>query len=268
MIDYSEIYPDNPQLGPYIESFVIVRLNTPEIDSKLLLSRPGASLLFSSIPLVVNRSLSDTSVVIGIGTKPSLLEWEGTSSGYGLLVKFSPYGLSRFTTIPIPSLVNTATAASKLLGNSVHQLTSQLVNTDDVTGQIELVEDFLMARLIEPTETDRRMFKLADALKDQLDPDLEDKLVHGIPLSKRHIERRFKALIGFSRQTYTRICHFDHAKSLLMEPQHGRLTEIGYRSGYFDQAHFSREFKRFAVFNPKVFFQAAPFYKWIAHSKK
>ncbi|MCE7053471.1 hypothetical protein LZF95_02195 [Algoriphagus sp. AGSA1] len=122
MINYTEVFPLSKELVPYIESFVIIKLNTQEIDSKEFLSRPGGNLLFSSVPIVANDKVRDTSVVFGIGNKSTVIKWKDASGGDGLLVKFTPYGLSRFTAIAAPQLTNTSLSASKIWGSSIRDL--------------------------------------------------------------------------------------------------------------------------------------------------
>ncbi|WP_439490284.1 helix-turn-helix domain-containing protein [Algoriphagus sp.] len=268
MIKYTEVFPLSKELVPYIESFVIVKINTPEIDSKQFLSRPGANLLFSSVPIVVNNKVKDTSVVFGIGNRSTIIKWKDASGGDGLLVKFTPYGLSRFTAIAASQLTNTSLSASKLWGDFIRDLHRQIMATQVVSNKIELIEEFLIERLNEPDELDKYIFRLADSIRNDVGLNTCRHLVQKAPVSRRHVERRFKHLIGVNGQTLGRISHFDKAKSLIMKQQLASLTDIGYRSGYFDQAHFSKEFKRFTSCSPKVFFQTAPFYQVIADSKK
>ena len=268
MISYTELPPHNGQLSPYIESYVALTINTPKIDTKVFLPRAGASLLLSNIPISLDNEVNDTSVMLGISSKSTLIKWKGTATGHGLVLKFSPYGLSRFTATSVPRMLNTSIAANKLFGNSFQKLHCQIMETDDVAGQIDLIEDYLAKRFREPDEIDHSIFGLADYIKAHDGYRSLKTLLHNIPLGRRQVERRFKELIGVNIQTFNRICHFDHAKALLIAQQSSCLTDIGYQSGYFDQAHFNREFKRFATYSPKSFFENAPFYRLISHLKK
>lgn len=72
-------------------------------------------------------------------------------------------------------------------------------------------------------------------------------------LSVRQFERKFKQYAGFSPKLYTRIVRFQSAMKNYGQPGKS-LTEIAYRSGYYDQSHFIHEFKGFSGYHPKTFF--------------
>ncbi len=264
MINYTEIFPTRQELRPYIESYVILALHTTKINTKVFLSRPGATLLVSSIPFSANKQTIETGVLLGISDGSKILNWKEMATARGLIVKFSPYGLSRFTDIPMEHLGNEALSASSVWGNSFRKTQNELMETAHVTTQIEIAEAFLMKLFIKPNEIDKRIFRIADNIKTKDTFNSLESIIKEIPLSQRQIERRFKALMGVNIQTFNRICHFENVKSLLMEKQPISLTEVGYQAGYYDQAHFIREFKRFTAYSPKSFFEKAPFYRYIS----
>jgi AraC-like DNA-binding protein len=51
---------------------------------------------------------------------------------------------------------------------------------------------------------------------------------------------------------------------LLIKDHHMNLTNIGYETGYFDQAHFSKEFKAFSKTRPKDFLFSSPYYRLLS----
>lgn len=267
MINYTETLTDNSQLSTYIESYVTLSFHSIDINSKTFLTRSGANLLLSNVPISVNNEVEDTNIILGISHKPSKIYWEGNPSGKAVLIKFSPYGLSRFTDIPIVQMSNTAFPACKLFGNSIQKLSNQVMQTDNISKKIEQIEQVLLDRFIEPNETEKIIFKLADTIKRSVETSSTKPIRREIPLGKRQLERNFKRLIGYNIQAFNRICKFENAKNKLIKEQLSSLTEIGYQSGYFDQSHFIREFKRFTSFSPKYFFQNAPFYRLIANVK-
>lgn len=70
-------------------------------------------------------------------------------------------------------------------------------------------------------------------------------------LSTSQLERRFKYFTGLSPKTLARLIRFDHACSGLLSAASSRLTDLAYDMGYFDQAHFNREFKAFTGRSPR-----------------
>jgi AraC-like DNA-binding protein len=71
-------------------------------------------------------------------------------------------------------------------------------------------------------------------------------------LSKKTFERKFTAVSGFTPKQYARIVRFESA--FWNCRRFDTLTEAAYTYGYFDQAHFIRDFKSFSGYSPHKFF--------------
>lgn len=67
--------------------------------------------------------------------------------------------------------------------------------------------------------------------------------------SERYLRTRFEDALGISPKTYGRIVRFQHALRAIMT-EHVPFTELVARHGYYDQAHFVKEFKAFSQLTP------------------
>jgi AraC-like DNA-binding protein len=67
--------------------------------------------------------------------------------------------------------------------------------------------------------------------------------------SRRHFAARFAAAAGLPPKTFARVLRFGRAKELLERPGLS-LAEIALEAGYYDQAHFNRDFRAFAGCTP------------------
>ncbi|MBK8493316.1 MAG: helix-turn-helix transcriptional regulator [Saprospirales bacterium] len=74
-------------------------------------------------------------------------------------------------------------------------------------------------------------------------------------LSERHFRRRFKEHTGLQAHTYLRIYRFYQAFWRLPSGRYPSLTDLAHEVGYFDQAHFIRDFKFFTGQTPREFLQ-------------
>lgn len=73
-------------------------------------------------------------------------------------------------------------------------------------------------------------------------------------ISMRHLERLFDQCIGVSPKTFLQICRFESStREMIFGKAETDLTEIGYKSGFYDQAHFIKQFKKFTDFTPRKF---------------
>lgn len=71
-------------------------------------------------------------------------------------------------------------------------------------------------------------------------------------LSLRQFERKFKKITGFSPKHFHRISRFEKATDTCRQANL-KMTDIAYRFGYFDQAHFTKDFKQFSGFTPLAY---------------
>jgi len=72
-----------------------------------------------------------------------------------------------------------------------------------------------------------------------------------LSMSRRNFDRTFKKYVGLSPKIYIRIIKIKYTRNQLRTFMFTNLTEVGYDNGYFDQAHFIREFKTFMSQVPK-----------------
>ena len=75
------------------------------------------------------------------------------------------------------------------------------------------------------------------------------ELVREAGWSRRHFARRFATAAGLTPKAFARVLRFVRAKDLLGRPGLS-LAEIALDAGYYDQAHFNRDFREFAGCTP------------------
>lgn len=74
----------------------------------------------------------------------------------------------------------------------------------------------------------------------------------GISLSK--LEKDYKLVLGLSPKEYACLVRFRKAVDLKVKSSN--LTDLAHRAGYYDQAHFIREFKKRTGKSPKYWFRS------------
>jgi AraC-like DNA-binding protein len=71
--------------------------------------------------------------------------------------------------------------------------------------------------------------------------------------SVRHLQRKFQSDLGVSPKFFARTLRFEQAQRRLMFAPDTNLTDLAYQCGYFDQAHFIKEFKAFTGKTPSEY---------------
>ena len=75
-------------------------------------------------------------------------------------------------------------------------------------------------------------------------------------ITERTFERRFCKEIGVTPKQFVSIIQFSTSMNMLTENDYCKLTDIGLDSGYADQSHFIRTFKKYTGMTPSNFLKS------------
>jgi AraC-like DNA-binding protein len=68
-------------------------------------------------------------------------------------------------------------------------------------------------------------------------------------MSERHLRRRCEVAVGYGPKTLDRVLRFQRFRRL-REHRVASLAQLAFESGYADQAHLTREYRRLAGTTP------------------
>lgn len=206
------------------------------------------------LQLITGEQIIHQPLSFMIGQQKYPLAFTSTGKTIILGIRFYAYGAYPYLRLPLREVANRTTDLETLFGRRVLELAERASRLSPLTAFREL-ESFLISRL--PAEQDHVLeIKSATRLLFQQKGATDiAELAHYSNLSIRTLERKFEEMVGFSPKTFARIVRFDYIKDELMLNPGLSLTNLAYRYGYFDQAHFIQDFKQFTGKTPSAFLE-------------
>jgi len=197
-------------------------------------------------------TMQPRAMVLGQIMEPFYIEPTGYVNTFA--IRFYPYSFANFVTIPIKDLANKETPIELLFGErTANELEQKIIEAANTSERIEIIETFLLDQLNEKTIIDKIVKTTIDTLL-ETNGSASISVILKEDLSKRRqLERNFIKQIGISPKQLGKVIRLQTALKMLLNKKTENLTEIAYKSEYFDQAHFIKDFKEFTGINPKEF---------------
>ncbi|QYJ67431.1 AraC family transcriptional regulator [Flavobacterium litorale] len=169
-------------------------------------------------------------------------------------VRFHPAGLQPFISFNVDSFTNTTLTVNEVWGQDGETLATKVLNCCTHEERIKTLENFLINKKqllkINTSPVEYCVNKIIDTIGAVSTESLSVEL----NISKRQLERRFIATVGISPKLLARIVRFQHILQLIESETFKSFTTVAYEGGFYDQAHFIKDFKDFTGLNPKQYF--------------
>ncbi|MFC2185769.1 helix-turn-helix domain-containing protein [Fulvivirgaceae bacterium LMO-SS25] len=240
------------QLKPYIKYFVISE-NEIENEYKVF---PSTGLVIGfqykgklAILHANQENELDTAGITGISDSYRIFK---NSANIGtLLVYFTEIGFTQFATTPANELFNLSLSLEDTFDkSSVMEVSEKLAVALTDKHRIKIIEQFLIAHL-KDVETDKLIVEAVKRILQSKGTIRIKELNEKLGISQSPFEKRFRKVVGTSAKKFASIVRFNAVLDHLDKAK--TLTEICYENNFFDQAHFSKDFKQFAGESPENF---------------
>jgi AraC-like DNA-binding protein len=192
------------------------------------------------------------SFVAGMHTAPALAH--GPPSWACLELRLTPLGAHRLLGLPMHELANRTVPLEDVLPRA-DELAARLHDASSWPERLDLVEAFLARRLSDSAPTSPEVEWSWHRLRRSGGRASIGALATELGWSHRRLIARFREQIGLAPKTAARVLRFDRAVAALRASP-GRLAEIAFDCGYFDQAHLNRDFRELAGTTPTAFLEA------------
>lgn len=145
-------------------------------------------------------------------------------------------------------------AARRLLGVPASELANRVVALDDLLGPAEdpaEVEAALARRLADSVPAAPQVAHALARIEATHGAVRIERLAEETGWSRRHLNTRFQAEVGFPPKTVARLARVSRAAERLRAGDD--LADVAYACGFSDQPHFNREFRAFTGTTPTAF---------------
>ncbi len=250
---YREYQPQNPILKKYIEYYNTITGNgqTPHTFTSIPEGKCGLVFMLRGSASYIQSSCIEKfnqSVFWGLLDAPVLVQMSPNIQTFSVVFRpgmagcFVPRSMEDKTGRPIP--------LNFIYNKNTNFITEQLAEEKNSYKKIQLLESFLLNQL---NINNNRILKSLELISGSLQFQSLTNISEQLNISSRRFRMEFRAHCGISPKRLMRILRF--RKALYSVPNFRQnLTAFALNLGYYDQAHFCREFKILSGCSPKEYF--------------
>jgi AraC-like DNA-binding protein len=168
-----------------------------------------------------------------------------------MVVVLQPYGAYHLWGVPAMEWYNGFFPASEILSARINDMANVLLKEKQLHERIRLLDNFLLQQVEHSISPDPMIVQAVQYIVMHEGMLTIDSLLQRLSVTERTLERKFKLLIGITPKRFSDIVRLNISAKRMQQLKTGRpLTGIAYESGYFDQAHFIKEFKKYTGITP------------------
>lgn len=170
--------------------------------------------------------------------------------------RFYPGGAAAFLPVPVCAITNQYVSLRSLFGKKGGELEKEICSAGSFSERKTILENFLI-RLLPAKQPAASIipYELNNRIVNKSEPVKIEYLSRELNLGRRHLERKFSKEVGMTPKTLVKIIRFQNVFRILQQKAPSSLTELTYEAGYYDQSHFTRDFKAFSGLTPKEYFK-------------
>jgi AraC-like DNA-binding protein len=200
-----------------------------------------------------------SSIITGLFDRAA--EWRSHGNAELFGVRLTPEGAMELFGTPLREFQNRYLDTDDFLGNTITPIVSNIISAPSVEERIFLLESFLHSQ-IRHKQIERNYFTEAlRIIRREDDLNIAD-LSRQVYVGERQLQRSFRHYLGISPKSYFKVMRLYKAYQLGLIRE-DNYTNIAYRLGYADPAHFNRDFKNYFGVSPEQHFSSINM-TWVA----
>ncbi len=188
--------------------------------------------------------------VLGVSDCPIMVEFDRGKTFGCICIEFKPAFAYRLLAVPQHKLRNMLVPFEELVNPLNHcMIEVRLSMTFDPVQKASLLQKYLIEILV-LTKKDATFEYSASKILNSHGLISMAELSHALGQSDRWVRAKFTERLGISPKTFASIVRFHSCLRALLQNKQSFLKDRQFNDFYYDQAHFTKEFKRFIGYPP------------------
>ncbi len=178
---------------------------------------------------------------------------ESAKSSCMIGARFRPGGLHPFLGMPVAEMNDSVEETALLWGSAAHELRERLLATTSVDERFLALDRALTERGRGKLEPDATLAYVLDRLVTIPGETVIRSLAEDVGLSQKRLVRTFEEKVGLKPKTLSRVLRFQTVLKRLERASRVSWSFVAQEAGYYDQAHFIRDFESFSGLRPSQY---------------
>ncbi|MDR8393904.1 helix-turn-helix domain-containing protein [Aliifodinibius sp. S!AR15-10] len=195
----------------------------------------------------------DRAIIAGIHSHPVFLDSRTRASTMGVVLK--PGALQALFGYPADEFRDQVISFANVTTADIPALRQQLDEATTSKLKFSLLESFLNNHLDREFQPNPAVLFSARQLAHPNGLHSVSEISDKTGYSRRRLTELFRNAAGFTPKEFARVQRFQRALKKIRKPHFPDLPDIALSSGYYDQAHFNRDFKALSGLTPTQYLQ-------------
>jgi AraC-like DNA-binding protein len=184
----------------------------------------------------------------GLHDSATIVKSDGPTAG--VQANLTAVGARLFFNQPLCDFTNRTLGLDDVIGPAVRHLQAELHDAPTWEARFSILDRLIASRVAVSRPPSQELVWSWEELTRTAGRVKIAALVDEIGWSERHFAREFRCHLGMTPKAFARVLRFARVVKQLTTRSQPRLVDIALDCGYYDQAHFTRDFRTFAGITP------------------
>lgn len=168
-------------------------------------------------------------------------------------VRFHPTGFYDFIKQPLCDLTEKIADADSVLGKLGKEIEQRINEASTTLERISIFESYYEKQTSRSKHHPTLLKRVIQTISESGGQTQIEQIAQNVNINIKQLERIFNREIGLTPKSFSRIIRLQRILRHLNETPVKDWADLAYSFGYFDQAHFIKDFKNFSGTSPNSF---------------